>query len=348
MSEIGLGGQRLRPKMEFHEPTNRIFYGPASFAKRVILLYRSLQLRQVEVEDSLSGEHSTYIGEGETLDYVRRAFFANAKEVKATPLPIWLLPQRIKHLISLNTKVIVEVNRMLAPLVPAGGLVTFPWIRQRVSLNAGNHTEKRRNIEATFGRKVRKFDYRCQMTSDQKMVRKFYEDLYLPYLTARFESACHARTLSELQTAVRLGFLLQVFAQDRWVSGVICRLEKDEICTFAFGHLPDNQYDLRRGALSAAYYFIFKWAEEHSVQKVDLLRSRANTSDGVYEHKRRWGAKPVIDSWPHTALLIFLPKKESCPRLKTQLIWKKDEFVEIQRLSFGLKTGQEGNRMMIP
>jgi len=56
----------------------------------------------------------------------------------------------------------------------------------------------------------------------------------------------------------------------------------------------------------------------------------------------------VIDSWPHTALWIFLPKTEICPRLKTQLIWKKDEFVEIQRLSFGLKTEQEGNRMMIP
>ena len=84
------------------------------------------------------------------------------------------------------------------------------------------------------------------------------------------------------------------------------------------------------------------------MQKVDLLRSRPNTSDGVYEHKRRWGAKPVIDSWPHTALWIFLPKTEICPLLKTQLIWKKDEFVEIQRLSFGLKTEQEGNRMMIP
>ena len=84
------------------------------------------------------------------------------------------------------------------------------------------------------------------------------------------------------------------------------------------------------------------------MQKVDLLRSRPNTSDGVYEHKRRWGAKPVIDSWPHTALWIFIPKTEICPRLKTQLIRKKDDFVEIQRLSFRLKTEQEGNRMMIP
>jgi hypothetical protein len=221
---------------------------------------------------------------------------------------------------------------MLTSLIPAGGLLTFPWIQQKVSLNSHHHMERKHKMEASLGRKVRKFDYRCQMTRDQKMVQKFYEELYLPYVTTRFESACHARTLTELQAAIRSGFLLQVFAQDLWVSGVICRLERDGICTLAFGHLPNNQHDLQRGALSAAYYFVFKWAEEHSVQKVDLLRSRANTSDGVYEHKRRWGATPVMDSWPHTALWLFIPKAEIGPLLKTQLIWNKGKFVEMQRL----------------
>lgn len=325
--------------MGFQEPTNSILYGLASLAKRIILLHRSFWLRQVEIEDPLSGKRLTYIGEGESLDYVRRTLFTNARETKIAALPIWFLPQKIKHLISSDAQVFVEINRTLKPLIPPGGLLTFPWIRQKVSLNSVDHMERKRKIEASWGRKVRKFDYRCQMTSDKKMVQKFYEDLYLPYVTTKFENACHARALSELQTAARSGFLLQVFAQDLWVSGVVCRLEKDGICALAFGHLPGNRYDLRRGALSAAYYFIFKWAEEHSVQKVDLLRSRPNTSDGVYEHKRRWGAKPVIDSWPHTALWLFIPRGEICPRLKTQLIWKRDEFVEIQRLSFGLKTG---------
>jgi hypothetical protein len=312
------------------------------------LLHRSFWLRQVEIEDSLVGKRTIYIGEGESLGYVKKTFFPDAREKERTALPVFFLRQKIKHLISSNTQVFVEINRMLKPLIPPGGLLTFPWIRQKVSLNSHDYMERKSKIEASLGRKVRKFDYRCQITNDKKLVQKFYEDLYLPYVTARFKSACHARTLSELQSATRSGFLLQVFAQDLWVSGVICRLGKDGICALAFGHLPDNQYDLRRGALSAAYYFIFKWAEEHSVQKVDLLRSRPNKSDGVYEHKRRWGAKPVIDSWPHTALWLFIPKTEICPQLKTQLIWKKDEFVEMQRLSFGLKTGQEDNRMMIP
>ena len=320
--------------MEFKEPKNRILYGPASFAKRIILLHRSFWLRQVEIEDSLFGQRTIYIGEGESLDYVKKTFFPDAREKERTALPVFFLRQKIKHLISSNTQVFVEINRMLKPLIPPGGLLTFPWIRQKVSLNSHDYMERKSKIEASLGRKVRKFDYRCQMTSDHKMVQQFFEELYLPYVTTRFQSACHARTLSEFQAATRSGFLLQVFAQDLWVSGVICRLEKDGICTLAFGHLPNNQYDLQRGALSAAYYFIFKWAEEHSVQKVDLLRSRANKSDGVYEHKRRWGAKPVMDSWPHTALWLFLPSAEVGPLLKTQLIWSRGEFIEMQRLDF--------------
>ncbi len=324
--------------MKFQEPTNPVLYSLTGFAKRMILLYRSFRLMQVEMEDPFSGERFIYVGEGESLDYVRGTLFANAKEIKTTPLPIWLLRQTIKRLGSSDSPILVEINRMLLPLIPAGGLLSFPWIRQKVSLNSRGHTEKKRKIEAYWERKVNKFDYRCQMTRDQRMVQQFYEDLYLPYVTARFENACHARTLSELQTAARSGFLIQVFSQNLWVSGVICRLQRDTICAFAFGHLPADQYDLRRGALSAAYYFIFKWAGEHSVQKVDLLRSRPNTSDGVYEHKRRWGASPAIDSWPHTALWLFVPKAEICPGLKTLLVRQNGEFTEIQRLSAGLKT----------
>ena len=324
--------------MEFQEPTNRVLFSLASFAKRIILLYRSLRLKQVEMEDPLSGERFTYVGEGESLDYVKGTLFANAREMKTTPLSIWLLRQRVKHLVPFNVPILVEINRMLLPLIPPGGLLSFPWIRQRVSLNHHGQTEKKRKIEAYWERRVKKFDYRFQITRDKKMVQKFYQDLYLPYVTTRFEAACHARTLSELQAATHSGFLLQVFARDIWVSGVMCRLERDGICAFAFGHLPADQYDLRRGALSAAYYFIFKWAEEHSVQKVDLLRSRANTSDGVYEHKRRWGAEPAIDSWPHTALWLFVPKTGICPGLRTQLVCQNGEFTEIQRLGFGSKT----------
>lgn len=317
--------------MRFREPTNVLLYVLASLAKRVALLYRSFRLIQVDVEDLLSGTCLIYIGEGESLGYIRETYFEHGIETKTNTLPLWGLNKRVKQLASSNVLIFVEINRILKSLIPPRGLLTFPWVRQRVSLNSNDYMERRRKIDSTFGRKVRKFHYRFQITRDKELVKRFYEKLYLPYVTTRFENTYHARTLSELQAAIYSGFLLQVFAQDLWVSGAICKLKKDEICTLAFGHLPNDQYDLRWGGLSTAYYFIFKWAEENSMLTVNLLRSRPNTSDGVYEHKRRWGAKPEIDSWPHTALWIFIPEEIKLPSsLKKQLVWDRNGFAEIE------------------
>jgi len=316
--------------MEFREPTNVLLYGLASLAKRAVLLHRSFRLNQVEVEEPLSGTHLFYIGEGESLGYIREMYFEHCVGKKTGTLSLWRLGRRIKQLASSNVLIFVEINRMFKPLVPTGGLLTFPWIRQGVFIDNNDYIKRRHKIESTFGRKVRKLGYHYQITRDKKLVHKFFEELYLPYVTTRFKNVCHVRTLPELQAAINSGFLLQVFVQDLWVSGVICKLKKNEICTLAFGHLSDDQYHLQLGGLSAAYYFIFKWAEEHSIQKVDLLRSRPHMNDGVYEHKRRWGAKPEIDGWPHTALWIFIPKEaELPPSLKKQLIWNGDKFIEI-------------------
>ena len=46
------------------------------------------------------------------------------------------------------------------------------------------------------------------------------------------------------------------------------------------------------------------------------------------------GRIPVMDSWPNTALWLFIPKAEVGPLLKTKLIWNKGKFTEIQRLDF--------------
>src|SRR4030042_1275610 len=105
VSEIDVGGSRVRPKMGFLEPTNSRLYGLASFGKRVLLLYRSFWRREVEIKDSLSGRRTIYIGEGESLDYVKRTLLADARETSTTVLPICFLRQKITHLISFYAQV---------------------------------------------------------------------------------------------------------------------------------------------------------------------------------------------------------------------------------------------------
>jgi len=130
---------------------------------------------------------------------------------------------------------------------------------------------------------------------------------------------------------VQSGFLLQVFDGRKWVSGAICQVRGKSVTVLAFGVHGQYFHLLKRGVLSSVYYFVFHWAEKTGVETVDLLRSRANAADGVYEHKRRWGALAERDPWPHTAIWIFVPDSAMIPPLLgNQLIWRGDRFVELK------------------
>ncbi len=139
-------------------------------------------------------------------------------------------------------------------------------------------------------------------------MEEFYREFYCPYILRRFERAAHLRTFHELDAAMRSGFLLKVFQGGQWISGLVCRRQKAEVLAFAFGLRGDYADLLRQGALSATYYYLIRWALEHSMKVVDLLRSRPHTEDGVFVHKHRFGATPGFDSWPHSGIWVFPPQ----------------------------------------
>jgi hypothetical protein len=87
---------------------------------------------------------------------------------------------------------------------------------------------------------------------------------------------------------------------------------------------------LRYGALSAVYYFLVDYARSHCISSLDLLRSRPHADDGVYRHKKFWGAIPEADPWPHTMLSINVYNDSSLPRgMEGLLVCDESEFVTL-------------------
>ena len=315
----------------FSEPVGTRAYRYASLLKRLALLPRSLCLTHAQFQSS---EMSlAYIGEGESLPYLREIL--EASQLKEWRIAIWNLKRVIRQLIPSDTWLCVEIDRLLVPFVSGGEIAsTYPWIRQRIYLGNNQYRERKRQIEDTFGRKVRKYKYSFRLVHEDGAVERFYSRLYLPHIKARFGTAASPRSESELKQFVRNGFLLQVLCEDQWIAGAVCTAGNRKISARAFGHLPEGRYPLSLGGLSATYYYILQYAVEHNLDHVDLLRSRPNSADGVYCHKKRWGAVAEIDSWPHTAILFFsrqgLPVPEN---LKTLLVWDGAEFKELRALA---------------
>jgi hypothetical protein len=319
--------------MNISEPAGVHAYYWASILKRLALLPRSLHLAYAQSSElDSSGTRFVYLGDGESLPYFKGTFAPGKFELASPKIPLWRVRKMVREVPASGSWLCVEINRLL-PFTPCESILTFPWLRQRVYINSAAYKKRRRKIEDSFGRKVRKYQYSFRLVQDAEAVESFYEQLYLPHVSARFGDVVHARCLGELKRAAKKGFLGQVLCRSRWIAGVVCSVGRDELSARAFGHLPDDEYPLRLGGLSAAYYFVFQYAAQHTLACVDLMRSRPNAADGVYCHKQRWGAVTEKDIWPHTAIRLFPPREGSVPEsLQRMLVWNGRIFMEMREM----------------
>jgi hypothetical protein len=148
-------------------------------------------------------------------------------------------------------------------------------------------------------------------------------------LRLRFGEAVSARSLSSLQLAMRAGFLLQVWDGDEWIAGmVVVRQGPHRVAMLAPALLPQSEKRLKDGALSAAYYFLFRWARDHRVRFVSLGGSRPNLQDGVFQHKTRWGADAKPDPWHHTSIRLYVEAAGPVPDAVWDLLVERDGRLE--------------------
>lgn len=288
----------------YNPPVHPIINWILSQGKRLFLLHHTVILQYIRLMD----EHERiviYLGEGVSLDYL--IFFYHYRVIRHESIPIWQLRHTIGRLRSEQDMVWVELNRWLLFLVP-GGYKTYPSIIQKINLDGELFRRKHRAIEDTFGRVTRKHGYTFQITHNPDRVNQFYSNYYLPYIQSRFGRLCNLRKLGYFIQNLPSGFLLQVMDGEQWIAGAFCIKRKKELILTAFGIKAEETLGhaaLKQGALSAVYYFAIQWAVQNQIERVNLLRSRPHGQDGVFEHKRRWGADVFHDYWPHTGILLF-------------------------------------------
>ena len=286
------------------EPLDPARLAALSVLKRALLLHRSCLLRRAELgneERRGAGEpQAVYIGEGETLPYL--ALLHGGAGPRRT-VPLTGLRRELRRE-TRRCLLYLELNRLLTPKIP-GAFRTTPWVRQRIDLGGDRFRAHHAEIEGVFGRKVRHFGLTSRTTRDRDAVDAFHDEYYVPYVSARHPANLHLRRRDELHHAVRHGFLLQVVEGGEWVAGAVCRRHRCGLTVVAYGLRGEEHRGRQRGWLSAATYFAIAMAREEDLAWVDLLRSRPHLADGVFEHKRRFGATAFADPWPHTALWVL-------------------------------------------
>jgi hypothetical protein len=322
------------PCRRIHEPTNEQLRLWLSSVKKLFLLHRSSRLVRAELQITDAAGSAIpclYLGEGVSLDYYRKLYRCPDRS-PARPISITKLIREIHEARARFPVILVETNQLLRCLLPDGGLLTYPWIRQQADLASEKYLRRQRGIERRYGQIVRNRAYERRFSQASSDLELFHRIFHLPHILARHADLAAVRTLSQLNKALPSGFLLQVWRGSRWVSGLVAeRVSADKICPLAVGLHRDFPEERQKGAVAAAYYFLFQWARKNGVRIVDLGGSRPHLMDGVFYHKSLWGAQPMREPWHHTAIMFYLDPAASLPDLVTQqLIWNKHRFGTIE------------------
>jgi hypothetical protein len=100
---------------------------------------------------------------------------------------------------------------------------------------------------------------------------------------------------------------------------------RDRVRLSASGLHPSHADRMQDGALSAAYYFLFRWAKENRIRLVDFCGTRPHLMDGVFRHKTLWGAEPKHDPWHHTEVVFYVDPEIRLPQVIHQQLVRQGE-----------------------
>ena len=144
-------------------------------------------------------------------------------------------------------------------------------------------------------REFRRQKYSYEIANDPGKFEYFYHHMYSPYITKRFEELTFLAGFYGMKRVFRKGWLLLVKKGDDYVSGILLvRRSPDTIFAYALGITEGNIEYVKKGALTAVYYFSILWAKEKGYKWMDFGDCRSFLKDGVLNYKKHWGMEIKI------------------------------------------------------
>lgn len=199
-------------------------------------------------------------------------------------------------------------TRMFAPLTD---FRTHLYLRQTIDLT-GDWTEikgrfRSKSKRTDFNKFSREQQFRIRISHDEADFEFFYHRIYLPHIQ-KFGKAAKVLSAAFMRNKYFVpGFLILIEDEGIAVAGALITVEGDTMHCQSDGVVDGDPALVKRGMLSALYVASLRYAKERNVRTVDLGLSRPFLNDGVYRHKRAWGASVSISGDQEEAIYFFDP-----------------------------------------
>lgn len=155
------------------------------------------------------------------------------------------------------------------------------------------------------GRLIRKYGLSYRISNDQREFDFFYHHMYRPHIEKQYESMAFIDSYEEMKEFFTKGFLLLVEEGNQPIAGSLCLLDENVLTYRRMGLLEGDEAYIKKGGQMAVFYFSLHLAIERKLDKFDLMKSKAFLNDGVYLHKRGWGATVLPDHESESWVYFF-------------------------------------------
>lgn len=261
-----------------------------------------------------SAIHARYVGSGDNRDFLVRLVMDEPREEARFTLPTYA---HVAQAVAQSRVANRRIDVVLTDLPPIWGMLTpqraqyrFPaWVRQEISLPP---RESRwllpRAVEREAARLTRRHDYTLDFVTDEASRRRFFHDLYRPYVLQRFGSGAIVVTEEDFIARSQSCTLARLHEKGRWTAGVLLERRGSTLRFGWFGAAGDPP---RAGASDVLDVGCIRQAHCDGVRRVLLGHSRPSLADGVVRYKHKLGASLCAVRYPQAQLAIAVDAGQS-------------------------------------
>lgn len=148
--------------------------------------------------------------------------------------------------------------------------------------------QKKQQITNNF---AERYGLEYRISHEQSDLDFFYKRMFVPHVERRYGKLAIIDSFADMQRFFEQGMLLFVTKNGVDVAGALSLIQDRKLIFRRTGVLDGDETHVEAGAQTALYYFQLRYANGNGLHAVDTMMSNPYLNDGVFRHKKEWGAE---------------------------------------------------------
>lgn len=232
-----------------------------------------------------------FAGEDQNKNYIARLAFDDSYSEKFIGRTWkWNLTRIVNKRAQDCSLMVFEVDEAFPGIFDSKKTFFIPrWIGQETDISPDN------SWLIKYKNQVNKYNLQYEVTNERYQFDKFYNDMYLPYITKAHGNNAVVASYYEKEKCFKNGDLLFIKKDKEFIGGELIVYEKNGPRLAGLGVKDGNTDYLKVGVMVAIYYFAIKYLKQKGYKKLHFGSARAFLNDGALRYKKRWRLQIVKD-----------------------------------------------------